>query len=132
MIKMGQFRVAKLQKRVRAGLRNESAKGKRLGRPCITVDARRRASYGRPGRIGLTSENNSGFLLEKRMPLGSDEEKYPYKASALKPQRISGTASAKLKRPCCWRGGPGCKPFADRAQPRRSKRKKPALAQSTR
>jgi DNA invertase Pin-like site-specific DNA recombinase len=38
---MAEFERALIQERVRAGLRNARAKGKRLGRPRITVDASR-------------------------------------------------------------------------------------------
>ncbi len=41
---MAEFERALIQERVRAGLRNARAKGKRLGRPRITVDASRIAS----------------------------------------------------------------------------------------
>jgi DNA invertase Pin-like site-specific DNA recombinase len=36
--------------RVRAGLRNARAKGKRLGRPCVVLDARRIAALREAGR----------------------------------------------------------------------------------
>ena len=47
---MAEFERALIQERVRAGLRNARAKGKRLGRPRIVVDAHRIASLRAHGR----------------------------------------------------------------------------------
>ena len=47
---MAEFERALIQERVRAGLRNARAKGKRLGRPRVVVDASRIASLREQGR----------------------------------------------------------------------------------
>jgi DNA invertase Pin-like site-specific DNA recombinase len=47
---MAEFERALIQERVRAGIRNARAKGKRVGRPRITVDASRIASLRAQGR----------------------------------------------------------------------------------
>jgi DNA invertase Pin-like site-specific DNA recombinase len=47
---MAEFERALIQERVRAGLRNARAKGKRLGRPRVIVDASRIASLRAQGR----------------------------------------------------------------------------------
>jgi DNA invertase Pin-like site-specific DNA recombinase len=47
---MGEFERALIQKRVRAGIRNARAKGKRVGRPRVFVDATRIASLRAQGR----------------------------------------------------------------------------------
>ena len=47
---MAEFERALIQERVRAGLRNAQAKGKRLGRPRVPVDALRIASLRSEGR----------------------------------------------------------------------------------
>jgi DNA invertase Pin-like site-specific DNA recombinase len=47
---MAEFERALIQERVRAGLRNARAKGKRLGRPNVNVDALRIASLRAQGR----------------------------------------------------------------------------------
>jgi DNA invertase Pin-like site-specific DNA recombinase len=47
---MAEFERALIQERVRAGLRNAQAKGKRLGRPRVVVDALRIASLRAQGR----------------------------------------------------------------------------------
>ena len=47
---MAEFERALIQERVRAGLRNAQAKGKRLGRPRVVVDALRIASLRSQGR----------------------------------------------------------------------------------
>ena len=47
---MAEFERALIQERVRAGLRNARAKGKRLGRPRVFVDAPRIASLRAQGR----------------------------------------------------------------------------------
>ena len=49
---MAEFERALIQKRIRAGLRNARAKGKRLGRPRVAVDAAKIASL-RAGRLPL-------------------------------------------------------------------------------
>jgi DNA invertase Pin-like site-specific DNA recombinase len=46
---MAEFERALIQERVRAGLRNARAKGRRLGRPRVIVDALRIASLRRQG-----------------------------------------------------------------------------------
>ena len=47
---MAEFERALIQERVRAGLRNARAKGKRLGRPRVIVDASRIAAIRAQGR----------------------------------------------------------------------------------
>ncbi len=47
---MAEFERALIQERVRAGLRNARAKGKRLGRPRVVVDASRIATLRAEGR----------------------------------------------------------------------------------
>jgi DNA invertase Pin-like site-specific DNA recombinase len=47
---MAEFERALIQERVRAGLRNARAKGKRLGRPRVPVDASKIASLRAQGR----------------------------------------------------------------------------------
>jgi DNA invertase Pin-like site-specific DNA recombinase len=47
---MAEFERALIQERVRAGLRNARAKGKRLGRPRVIVDASKIASLRSQGR----------------------------------------------------------------------------------
>ena len=47
---MAEFERALIQERVRAGLRNARAKGKRLGRPRVIVDASRTADLRTQGR----------------------------------------------------------------------------------
>src|ERR1700756_3433769 len=47
---MAEFERALIQERVRAGLRNAQAKGRRLGRPRVVVDALRIASLRAQGR----------------------------------------------------------------------------------
>lgn len=47
---MAEFERALIQERVRAGLRNARAKGKRLGRPTVVVDRSRIASLRAQGR----------------------------------------------------------------------------------
>jgi len=47
---MAEFERSLIQERVRAGLRNARAKGRRLGRPRVTVDASRIASLRAQGR----------------------------------------------------------------------------------
>jgi DNA invertase Pin-like site-specific DNA recombinase len=47
---MAEFERALIQERVRAGLRNARAKGKRLGRPRVIVDASRIADLRTQGR----------------------------------------------------------------------------------
>jgi hypothetical protein len=53
---MAEFERALIQERVRAGLRNARAKGRRLGRPRVIVDAAKIASLRTPGyRCGMKS-----------------------------------------------------------------------------
>jgi DNA invertase Pin-like site-specific DNA recombinase len=52
---MAEFERALIQERVRAGLRNARAKGKRLGRPRVTVDASRIALCVRRAGLGRRS-----------------------------------------------------------------------------
>ena len=47
---MAEFERALIQERVRAGLRNARAKGRRLGRPSVIVDASRIAGLRAQGR----------------------------------------------------------------------------------
>jgi len=47
---MAEFERALIQERVRAGIRNARAKGRRLGRPRVIVDASRIASLRAQGR----------------------------------------------------------------------------------
>jgi DNA invertase Pin-like site-specific DNA recombinase len=47
---MAEFERALIQERVRAGIRNAKAKGKRIGRPRVFVDAARIASLRAQGR----------------------------------------------------------------------------------
>ena len=59
---MAEFERALIQERVRAGLRNARAKGRRLGRPRVIVDASRIASLRAQGRFWseITAEMKIG------------------------------------------------------------------------
>jgi DNA invertase Pin-like site-specific DNA recombinase len=57
---MAEFERALIQERVRAGLRNARAKGKRLGRPRVIVDAVRIASLRAQGRSWAQIEGETG------------------------------------------------------------------------
>lgn len=58
---MAEFERALIQERVRAGLRNARAKGKRLGRPRIVVDASRIAFLRAQGRSWVQVEAETGI-----------------------------------------------------------------------
>jgi DNA-binding transcriptional ArsR family regulator len=62
---MAEFERALIQERVRAGLRNARAKGRRLGRPRVIVDSSRIASLRSQGRswAQITNEAGSDFGL---------------------------------------------------------------------
>jgi DNA invertase Pin-like site-specific DNA recombinase len=57
---MGEFERALIQERVRAGLRNARAKGRRLGRPRVIVDAWRIASLREQGRSWSQIKEQTG------------------------------------------------------------------------
>src|SRR5450755_1229230 len=57
---MAEFERALIQERVRAGLRNARAKGRRLGRPRVTVDAPRIALLRGQGRSWAQIEKETG------------------------------------------------------------------------
>ena len=57
---MAEFERALIQERVRAGLRNARAKGKRLGRPRVIVDASRIASLRSQGRSWAQIKDETG------------------------------------------------------------------------
>jgi DNA invertase Pin-like site-specific DNA recombinase len=58
---MAEFERALIQKRIRAGLRNARAKGKRLGRPRVAVDAAKIASLRAEGRSWAQVEALTGI-----------------------------------------------------------------------
>ena len=58
---MAEFERALIQERVRAGLRNAQAKGKKLGRPRVEVDAARIASLRAQGRSWAEIVNETGL-----------------------------------------------------------------------
>jgi DNA invertase Pin-like site-specific DNA recombinase len=74
---MAEFERALIQERVRAGLRNARAKGKRLGRPRIVVDVSRIAalraqgcswaSIGRELGIGEATARRTGLASPKNL-----------------------------------------------------------------
>jgi DNA invertase Pin-like site-specific DNA recombinase len=57
---MAEFERALIQERVRAGIRNARAKGKRLGGPRVVVDASRIALFALTGTRGRESRRNWG------------------------------------------------------------------------
>jgi DNA invertase Pin-like site-specific DNA recombinase len=57
---MAEFERALIQERVRAGLRNARSKGKKLGRPRVTVDASKIASLRSQGRSWATTPTATG------------------------------------------------------------------------
>jgi len=57
---MAEFERALIQERVRAGIRNARAKGRRLGRPRVIVDAVRVASLRASGRSWSQSQSALG------------------------------------------------------------------------
>jgi DNA invertase Pin-like site-specific DNA recombinase len=57
---MAEFERALIQERVRAGLRNARAKGRRLGRPRVIVDASRIASLRAQGRSWAQIRDETG------------------------------------------------------------------------
>ena len=69
---MAEFERALIQERVRAGLRNARAKGRRLGRPRVIVDALRIASLRAQGRSWseITSEMRIGKGTAQRAVAG--------------------------------------------------------------
>jgi DNA invertase Pin-like site-specific DNA recombinase len=69
---MAEFERALIQERVRAGLRNARAKGRRLGRPRVVVDAPRIASLRAQGRSWsqITAEMNIGKGTAQRALVG--------------------------------------------------------------
>ena len=70
---MAEFERALIQERVRAGLRNARAKGKRLGRPRVIVDASRIASLRDQGRSWseITAEMRIGKGTAQRALAGT-------------------------------------------------------------
>jgi DNA invertase Pin-like site-specific DNA recombinase len=58
---MAEFERALIQERVRAGLRNAQAKGKRLGRPRVVVDVLRIASLRAQGHSWAQIESETGI-----------------------------------------------------------------------
>jgi DNA invertase Pin-like site-specific DNA recombinase len=58
---MAEFGRSLIQERVRAGLRNVKAKGRRLGRPQIAVDASRIAALGALGHSWCTICRETGI-----------------------------------------------------------------------
>ena len=58
---MAEFERALIQERVRAGLRNARAKGKRLGRPRVALDARRIAALRNSGASWATICRETGL-----------------------------------------------------------------------
>ena len=66
---MAEFERALIQERVRAGLRNARAKGRRLGRPRVIVDATRIASLRAQGRPGLNHGRDGNW--ERDRPTGA-------------------------------------------------------------
>jgi DNA invertase Pin-like site-specific DNA recombinase len=69
---MAEFERALIQERVRAGLRNARAKGRRLGRPRVIVDASRVASLREQGRSWsqITAEMRIGKGTAQRALVG--------------------------------------------------------------
>ena len=67
---MAEFERALIQERVRAGLRNARAKGRRLGRPRVIVDASRIASSARSGTI-LGSDRGGNRGQQGNSPAGA-------------------------------------------------------------
>ena len=79
---MAEFERALIQERVCAGLRNARAKGRRLGRPRVIVDASRIASLRREGRSWAQIKDETGiskgtaqraFATKSGNPLSVDE-----------------------------------------------------------
>ena len=70
---MAEFERALIQERVRAGLRNARAKGRRLGRPRVIVDASRIATLREQGRSWsqITAETGIGKGTAQRAFVGS-------------------------------------------------------------
>ena len=66
---MAEFERALIQERVRAGLRNARAKGRRLGRPRVIVDASRIASLREQGRSWSQIKDETGISRERRSDL---------------------------------------------------------------
>lgn len=62
---MAEFERALIQESVRAGLWNARAKGRRLGRPRVIVDASQIASLRSRGALGLRSRMRSGSAREQ-------------------------------------------------------------------
>ncbi len=69
---MAEFERALIQERIRAGLRNARAKGRRLGRPRVIVDASRIASLGAQGRswAQIVAETGAGKGTAQRALVG--------------------------------------------------------------
>ena len=69
---MAEFERALIQERVRAGLRNARAKGRRLGRPRVIVDASRIASLRAQGRswAQITAETGASKGTAQRALVG--------------------------------------------------------------
>lgn len=77
-----------IAERVRAGLRNARAKGKRLGRPRVTVDAARIAA--------LRAEGFSWATIAKRLGVGEGTVYRAAHASARNPSAAAGVSASKV------------------------------------
>jgi DNA invertase Pin-like site-specific DNA recombinase len=79
---MAEFERALIQERVRAGLRNARAKGKRLGRPRVTVDAARIASLRASGmswpKIAAEMGVSVGTVYQATRSLSEIPSKRPF------------------------------------------------------
>jgi DNA invertase Pin-like site-specific DNA recombinase len=64
---MGEFERELIRERVRAGLRNARAKGTRLGRPRVTVDAARIGQLRAEGRSVREIAGDLGYSIRKRV-----------------------------------------------------------------
>jgi DNA invertase Pin-like site-specific DNA recombinase len=62
---MAEFERALIQERVRAGVRNARAKGKRIGRPRIATDGRQVAALRKAGNLGVKSANKRDYPRER-------------------------------------------------------------------
>ena len=82
---MAEFERALIQERVRAGLRNAQAKGRRLGRPRVVVDAFRIAS--------LRAQGLSWATISEKLGVGEGTVRRAAKRPA-KNLFVSATASA--------------------------------------
>ena len=68
---MAEFERSLIQERVRAGLRNARAKGKKFGRPRVQVDALRVAALRREGAFVVPGMSNPQCEQGERPAIGS-------------------------------------------------------------